>query len=539
MVAGHIKKLFVHTFSTLHLVALVGLSSCGSGPRQSLPASPGPEEPHRPAFHFTPDSMWMNDPNGMVHYRGEYHLFYQHHPHRNVWGPMHWGHAVSRDLVRWEHLPVALHPDRLGTIFSGSAVVDRHNTSGLGSADHPPLVAIFTHHNDSLAQRGSDQYQYQSMAYSTDGGRSWIKYDRNPVLENPGIPDFRDPKVIWYEAENRWIMTLAAGDRIQFYSSENLTRWNFESEFGENSGAHGGVWECPDLFPLEVDGREKWILLVSINPGGPNGGSATQYFIGEFDGHRFRMDEPGETVHRDATGPRWLDYGKDNYAGVTWSDIPAEDGRRIFIGWMSNWQYANQVPTKRWRSAMTVPRTLELRSYNNQLFLASYPVSELATIRRDSVTLEKRWLGENDPLPLPDHFPPSRYELDLTFRLPPGEQDKEYLSVGLANSLDQQMEIRFTPSENQVAIDRTRSGKDRFSEEFAGIQVAPFTFPEDGVLKVLLLVDRSSMELFVDEGRLVMTSIFFPGEDYHRLSLQSRGEAELTSGTVYSLASTR
>ncbi len=294
-------------------------------------------EQHRPHFHFTPESMWMNDPNGMVYYEGEYHLFYQHHPDDVVWGPMHWGHAVSTDLVHWEHLPIALYPDEYGYIFSGSAVVDWKNTSGFGSKHNPPLIAIFTYHDVDGEQAGNNDYQTQGIAYSIDKGRSWTKYENNPVLPNPGIKDFRDPKVIWYEPDQKWIMTLAAHDNVRFYSSPNLKDWIFESEFGKGIGAHGGVWECPDLFPMELDGTQKWVLLVSLNDGGPNGGSGTQYFIGDFDGKTFINDNSKNQI-------LWLDYGRDNYAGVTWSDIPDEDGRRIFMGWMSNWSYAEVVP---------------------------------------------------------------------------------------------------------------------------------------------------------------------------------------------------
>ncbi len=227
-------------------------------------------EQYRPQFHFSPDSMWMNDPNGMVYYEGEYHLFYQYHPYSNVWGPMHWGHAITTDLVHWKHLPIALYPDSLGTIFSGSAVIDWNNSSGLGSSENPPMVAIFTHHNQKLAEEGSLQFQYQSIAYSLDKGRSWTKYPGNPVLKNPGIRDFRDPKVSWYEAGQKWIMVFAAQDRIMFYSSPNLIQWDKESEFIAEKTSDEGVWECPDFFPLTSGEETKWVLLVSIGGGGPN-----------------------------------------------------------------------------------------------------------------------------------------------------------------------------------------------------------------------------------------------------------------------------
>ena len=292
------------------------------------------QEKYRPQFHFSPEKGWMNDPNGLVYFAGEYHLFYQYYPDSTVWGPMHWGHAVSKDLIRWKHLPVALYPDSLGYIFSGSAVADTSNTSGLGTKINPPLVAIFTYHNPESEKSGSNTFENQGIAFSIDKGRTWTKYHNNPVLKNPGIKDFRDPRVIWHEQTGKWIMILAAHDRVMIYSSPDLKSWSFESQFGEKAGAHGGVWECPDLFPLKISGQHqiKWVMLVSINPGGPNGGSATQYFTGEFDGHNFVPDNTDE---------KWIDWGPDNYAGSTWSEIPLTDGRRIFLGWMSNWQYRN------------------------------------------------------------------------------------------------------------------------------------------------------------------------------------------------------
>ena len=250
------------------------------------------QEQHRPQFHFSPESKWMNDPNGMVYYDGEYHLFYQYYPDSTVWGPMHWGHAVSRDLVHWEHLPTALYPDSLGYIFSGSALVDWNNTSGFGKDGQPPLIAIFTHHDPVGEKAGRNDFQYQSIAYSNDKGRTWTKYEGNPVVPNPGIRDFRDPKVIWDKDSEQWIMVFAAWDHVKFYASPNLKDWTHLSDFGKAWGSHAGVWECPDLFPMQVEGSatQKWVLLLSINPGSVNGGSGTQYFVGDFDGKDFVLD---------------------------------------------------------------------------------------------------------------------------------------------------------------------------------------------------------------------------------------------------------
>ena len=355
------------------LIALLFLQACQQDKRT-------PEqiafETFRPQYHFTPATGWMNDPNGMVYYEGEYHLFYQHYPDSTVWGPMHWGHAVSKDMIHWEHLPIALYPDSLGYIFSGSAVIDWKNTSGLGTEKTPPMVAIYTYHDPEGDRAGRIDFQTQGIAYSFDKGRTWTKYEHNPVLPNPGIRDFRDPKVSWNEVSNQWVMTLAVKDHIEFYSSPDLKKWSKLSEFGNAIGAHGGVWECPDLFPLKDEqGNTKWVLFVSINPGGPQGGSATQYFVGDFDGKNF--------VPQDTT-TRWIDYGADNYAGVTWSDIPASDGRRLFIGWMSNWQYANVVPTQAWRSATTLPREVTLLKNETAYELKFKPVVELEKIQWES-----------------------------------------------------------------------------------------------------------------------------------------------------------
>src|SRR5688572_327195 len=264
--------------------AMMFLISCGVQEKTAEVSAPseGYNEPYRPQLHFTPEAKWMNDPNGMVYHNGEYHLFYQYYPDSTVWGPMHWGHAVSKDLAHWEHLPIALYPDSLGYIFSGSAVVDNGNTTGFGTADKPALVAVYTYHDAKKEKAGRIDYQTQGIAYSVDDGRTWKKYEKNPVLKNPGIKDFRDPNVFWHEASKKWVMILAVLDHVEMYNSSDLKSWTKLSEFGKDFGAHGGVWECPDLFPLTIEGesKEKWVMLVSINPGGPNVGSATQYFIG-------------------------------------------------------------------------------------------------------------------------------------------------------------------------------------------------------------------------------------------------------------------
>ncbi len=492
-------------------------------------------EQYRPQFHFSPDSMWMNDPNGMVYYEGEYHLFYQYHPNSTVWGPMHWGHAITTDLVHWEHLPIALYPDSLGTIFSGSAVIDWNNSSGLGSNENPPMVAIFTHHNHALEKTESNLFQYQSIAYSLDKGRSWTKYAGNPVIPNPGIRDFRDPKVSWYEAGQKWIMVLAAQDRVMFYSSLDLIHWTMESDFGEDVGAHGGVWECPDLFPLKLNGEELWVLLVSINPGGPNGGSATQYFIGEFDGKQFHNKNTDDN-------PLWIDWGKDNYAGVTWSDVPSEDGRRIFLGWMSNWQYANKVPSERWRSAMTLPRELKLAEDENGYLLTSVPVAEVKELRKERTKLEPGTQKKMDIGPALGDEPPL-FEIDLVFEYEPTESEDPETAVEfgiiIESTLHEQMVIGFNTHSKQVFISRMQnSGKTAFSEDFTGMHTAPYHISEDGEIRFHAFIDLASIELFVDEGALAMTELCFPESGFQTISMyRSHVSVNLKEGNIYSLKS--
>ena len=309
---------------------------------------PKEEDQYRPGIHFTPNKGWMNDPNGLVFFDEEYHLFYQHYPDSNVWDSMHWGHAVSKDLITWEHLPIALFPDELGYIFSGSAIVDSANVSGLGKPEQPPLLAFFTYHQMEDMKAGKTGYQSQGIAYSLDQGRTWKKYHQNPILEFPSIKDFRDPKVFYHAPSEKWVMVIGSGDHFKFYNSENLLDWSYASSFGKEIKTELGVWECPDLFPLSYKNEEIWVLLCSLNDGGPNGGSAIQYFLGSFDGQTFSH----KPEYSSNEAPLWLDFGKDNFAGVSWSGIPKADGRRIFIGWMSNWQYALKVPTLDWRGTL-------------------------------------------------------------------------------------------------------------------------------------------------------------------------------------------
>ena len=457
----------------------------------------------RPKIHFSPAKNWVNDPNGMVYHNGIYHLFFQHHPHSPVWGPMHWGHATSKDLIHWNREPIGIYPDSLGTIFSGSAVVDQNNSSGFGIDGKAPLVAIFTQHDTVGEKSGRDDFQNQSIAYSNDEGKTWTKYTGNPVVKNPGIRDFRDPKVMWYEPQKKWVMSLATKDRITFYSSTNLKDWLKESEFGESAGAHGGVWECPDLFPLQDEsGKQHWILIVSINPGGPNKGSATQYFIGDFDGHHFSSNQ---------TQTRWIDYGPDDYAGVTWTNT---GNRKIFLGWMTNWLYANKVPTQSFRNAMTLPRDLRLVGTGDELVLASMPVPELSAIQSPPVVAKEIQVNGEANLSKITGNPklPCRYDLVMN--------EIRDFSLIFANSKNEELTIGYNEQAKEFYIDRTRSGKTDFSPEFPGRHTAP-RMTDKKELKWTLIVDVSSVELFADDGLTVMTATFFPNQLYDQLRVQA------------------
>jgi len=461
-------------------------------------------EPYRPQVHFSPKTMWANDPNGMVYYKGIYHLFFQHYPKATVWGPMHWGHAVSKDLIHWKQVPIALYPDKLGYIFSGSAVVDENNTSGFGAKGKPAMVAIFTHHDPKGEKSGSSVFQNQSIAYSLDEGATWTKYTGNPVLKNPGIRDFRDPKVFWYEPGKKWVMSLATKDRITFYSSPNLKEWKKESDFGQMLGAHGGVWECPDLFPLKLNGKEYWVLLVSINPGGPNKGSATQYFVGHFDGNKFTPT---------STQTKWVDYGPDDYAGVTWGNTGK---RKIFLGWMSNWLYANEVPTVKWRNAMTIPRELSLKLTAGDIWLTSTPVEELDKIATKTIKVDAGLLAKNNNIFSVIKQTPAQYTLKFNT-----QAAKDY-SVILSNDAGEVFTVGYDAKNSRYYIDRTKAGQNKFSKQFMPKAYAP-RLSTALTSDIELVVDVSSIELFADGGLSNLTSVFFPKKPYTRLSIVNNG----------------
>ncbi len=452
-------------------------------------------EQYRPIFHFSPKKGWMNDPNGLIYLDGEYHLFFQHYPDTTIWGPMHWGHAVSKDLLNWEELPIAIYPDSLGYIFSGSAVYDAENSSGLGTTENPPLVAIYTYHDMVGERSGKTDYQKQAIAFSLDKGRTWNKYEGNPVLPNQGIKDFRDPKVSQVtrpDGSKHWVMTLAVRDRIQFYGSDDLKKWIFLSEFGQGIGAHGGVWECPDLLPMTApDGSKKWVLLVSLNPGGPQKGSATQYFIGDFQNGSFTPDD---------SMIRWLDYGPDNYAGVSWSNLPTEQNRTLFIGWMSNWLYSQVVPTTNWRSALTIPRELSLFEVKGTLLLKSAPAKELESLHSPDFE------GTGNPILFPS---PS---IELIAKV----EDDENFVLTFSNELGE--EVMVSKEFGLVSIDRSRAGKSDFHQDFAAIHSAPMSWEAK---EIRIFLDASSIEVFINNGELVMTSLLFPNSPWKKAELKN------------------
>lgn len=479
-------------------------------------------EQYRPSYHFSPKTAWMNDPNGLVYYKGTYHLFYQHYPMGNTWGPMHWGHAVSKDMVHWIDKPIALAPDEHGMIFSGSAVVDWNNTSGLGSRKTPPLVAIFTANNDNYKQDGLQEHQNEALAYSTDGGATWTKYYGNPVLHAPaGKPDFRDPKVRWNEATKSWIMTLAVGDHTEFYASPDLKTWTYLSQFGADLGAHGGVWECPDLFPMKVveTGKTKWVLLQSLNPGGPNGGSGTQFFVGDFDGKEFKLDAE-YSRQLESRGPQWLDWGRDNYAGVTWSDVPQADGRVLMIGWMSNWDYALNVPTTVWRGAMTLPRELALHEGQTGYSLRSLPAAEVEKLRDKSYNVKPQVVADRLRANIPSEAV-MQSEIEVEFARPlPGSR----AFLEFSNQKGDVYHIGYDGETEVYFSDRRESGLTDFSEKFANaVHSAPRNSQAE-IVKMRIFVDHGSVELFADEGATVMTESVFPKEPFSSLVFKVDGK---------------
>lgn len=471
-------------------------------------------ETYRPVYHHTPVYGWMNDPNGMFYKDGVYHLYFQYNPYGSMWANMTWGHSTSTDLTHWTYEGTAIVPDAWGAIFSGSCVVDKDNTAGFGKG---AVVAFYT----SAKSTPWGDVQSQSMAYSLDNGKTFIKYEHNPILTSTER-DFRDPKVFWYAPGKHWVMMLAVGQEMQIYSSGNLKEWKKESSFGAMQGAHGGVWECPDLVEVAVEGskEKKWVLICNLNPGGPFGGSAAQYFVGSFDGKKFVNESPTQT--------KWLDWGKDNYATVTWSNAPA--GRCIALGWMSNWQYANNVPTTQYRSANTLARDLTLYRAGGELYLKSKPSPEIKKARAEEKkisTFEVKGNYEVASL-LADNK--GAYEIEMTIE----NKGTSKIDFSLMNEKGEKVAMYYDVVRKQFVMDRSASGVVGFSRDFPAVTVAPVRNTDQ--IHLRLFIDRSSVEAFGEEGEYVMTNLVFPAEPYNRMVFSSdKGSYIVKSMNVYRL----
>lgn len=475
------------------------------------------ETKYRPLFHHSPLNGWMNDPNGMFYKDGKWHLYYQRNPYGSKWQNMTWGHSVSSDLINWEHLPDAIRPDGLGSIFSGSCVIDHNNTAGYGN---DAVIALYTSAGTS---------QMQSMAASNDGGSTFEVFGGNPVLTLES--EARDPNMFWNDETGEWNLTLAHAldHEMLFFTSPDLKSWTLQSAFGKGIGAQGGVWECPDLFELPVDGSDekKWVLLCNLNPGGPFGGSATQYFIGDWDGKTFTADTDADG----AIPTKWLDYGKDHYATVSWSNAP--QGRRTVIGWMSNWQYAADVPTVQFRSANTLPREIGLLSGSDgQIYASSVPSPELEAIRgRLAVNRRNASVGAK-----PSHFAlPSENSGVCEILLNINAQKADKVDITLSNKAGDKVTMIYDTAAHTLSFDRTKSGVVDFSDSFPAVTVAP-TFETDGSIKLRLYIDRSSIELFGNDGRFAMTNLVFPNMPYDSMSVSATGgKVKITDLKIYSL----
>ena len=473
------------------------------------------KEKFRPVYHHTPAYGWMNDPNGMFYKDGVYHLYFQHNPYGSTWGNLSWGHSTSTDLVNWKFEGDPVMPDAWGMIFSGSSVVDHDNTAGFGEG---AVIAFYT----SAKPSPWGDVQMQSMAYSLDNGKTFTKYEHNPILTSTER-DFRDPKVFWYAPGKHWVMMLAVGQHMEIYSSVNLKEWKKESEFGAMQGAHGGVWECPDLVEVQIEGtkQKKWVLICNLNPGGPFGGSAAQYFVGSFDGKVFVNESPTQT--------KWMDWGKDHYATVTFSNAP--DGRCIALGWMSNWQYANNVPTLQYRSANTIARDLTLYRSGEELYLKSTPSAEIKKARTDKVSVPSfRVSGQYEVKSL---LPSNEgaYEIEMTLN----NAGASKITFSLLNDNGEKVTMYYDVLRKQFAMDRSESGEVSFSKDFPALTVAPVEDTK-GDIRLRLFVDRSSVEAFGEDGKFAMTNLVFPSAPYNRMVFDSgTGKFTVKSLTVYKL----
>ena len=471
-------------------------------------------ETYRPVYHHTPMYGWMNDPNGMFYKDGVYHLYFQYNPYGSMWANMTWGHSTSTDLAHWTYEGTAIVPDAWGAIFSGSCVVDKDNTAGFGKGT---VVAFYT----SAKSTPWGDVQSQSMAYSLDNGKTFIKYEHNPILTSTER-DFRDPKVFWYAPGKHWVMMLAVGQEMQIYSSINLKEWKKESSFGAMQGAHGGVWECPDLVELPVEGtnEKKWVLICNLNPGGPFGGSAAQYFVGTFNGKKFVNESP--------TQIKWLDWGKDNYATVTWNNAP--NGRCIALGWMSNWQYQAVLPTLQYRGANTIARDLTLYKVGNEYYLKSTPSPEIEKARIKSVSMAPFKVSDKYEVANLLEDNKGAYELEFVIK----NSGASKIAFSLHNTKGEKLLMYYDIMRKQFVMDRSESGKVDFNVNFPAMTVAPVENTTNICLR--LFVDRSSIEAFGENGEFVMTNRIFPSEPYNKITFETvRGNYFVKSLNIYKL----
>ena len=477
-------------------------------------------EKFRPAFHHTPVYGWMNDPNGMFYKDGVWHLYYQWNPYGSKWQNMTWGHSSSTDLINWQHHPAAIEPDGLGTVFSGSCAIDKDDTAGFGS---DAVIALYT---------SAAASQVQSLAHSNNNGNTFEIYPGNPVITLES--EARDPNMFWNEATGEWNLVLAHAleHEMLVFTSPDMKQWTLQSAFGKGLGAQDGVWECPDLFELAVDGsdQKKWVLICNINPGGPFGGSATQYFIGEFDGKTFTPD-------RDADGnvpTKWMDYGKDHYATVSWSNAP--DNRRTVIGWMSNWQYAAEVPTMQYRSANTLPREIGLfRASDGEIYTSCTPSPEIGALRGNASVKKRSFTAgkKSRTFALPEA---NGGICEITLEITPKKGVP--VNLTLANEAGNKVEMVYTPAESTFSFDRYQSGQTDFSQDFPAITTAP-AFTDGGNLRLRIFIDRSSIEVFEQNGRFAMTNLVFPESPYTTLSVNApAGNARIENLAIYPLRTT-
>ncbi len=481
----------------LLILTLVGLAFLGA--QQTY------RELYRPQFHFTPAKNWANDPNGLVFYKGEYHLFYQYNPFGELWRHMSWGHAVSKDMLRWKHLQLALPEEDGIMMFSGSAVIDWKNSSGFGKNGEPPMIAIYTGHTQT--------HQHQAIAYSNDKGRTWTKYSGNPVIASKRR-HFRDPKVFWHEESESWIMIVVLADerKARFYGSPNLKEWTLLSEFGPEGAFPVRNWECPDLFELPVEnlpGQSRWVFQVDSGDGHPAGGSGCQYFVGDFDGGRFVSENPAENT-------MWVDHGADFYAAQTWSDVPSSDGRRLMLAWMNNWSYAREVPTKPWRGAQSLPREVALRGFDEGVRLVQRPIREIETLRGQHLSLKDVSVANaNEKV---QSMGAETLEIDVELEI--GDASEVGMAVRVGG--EEKTRIGYTAAMEEVWVDRTKSGVVDFHENFSGIHSARLK-PIDGRVRLHVLVDSSSVEVFANDGRVTLTDRIFPSSNSRSWSLFGDG----------------